>query len=142
MIVVPSIVCETVDLSDALIWALASAGVRPAAATPSTPPSTKPRAPRSTDRLPKASVDGATDLVERLTFLDATVDEWAQEMVARSPTALAIAKRSFNADTESLRGIGNLGFQALSLYYNTDESKEGVQAFMEKRAPDFRKHAK
>jgi len=29
--------------------------------------------------------------------------------------------------------------QALSLYYDTEESKEGVSAFLEKRKPDFRK---
>ena len=32
----------------------------------------------------------------------------------RSPTAIAIAKRSFNADSENIRGIGALGFQALA----------------------------
>jgi len=32
--------------------------------------------------------------------------------------------------------------QALSLYYNTDESKEGVRSFLEKRKPDFRKWVK
>jgi 2-ketocyclohexanecarboxyl-CoA hydrolase len=31
--------------------------------------------------------------------------------------------------------------QALSLYYDTAESKEGVAAFLEKRKPDFRRHA-
>ena len=31
----------------------------------------------------------------------------------RSPTAIAIAKRSFNADSENIRGIGQLGFQAV-----------------------------
>ena len=51
--------------------------------------------------------------------------------------SIAIAKRSFNASTEHIRGIGSLGMQALSLYYNTDESKEGVQAFLEKRPPDW-----
>ena len=30
--------------------------------------------------------------------------------------------------------------QALALYYQTDESQEGVRAFQEKRPPDFRKH--
>ncbi|NNL64686.1 MAG: 1,4-dihydroxy-2-naphthoyl-CoA synthase [Myxococcales bacterium] len=71
--------------------------------------------------------------------LDATVAEWCRELAARSPTAIAIAKRSFNADTESIRGIGNLGFQGLALYYGTEESQEGVAALSEKRAPDFRK---
>lgn len=71
--------------------------------------------------------------------LDAEVDAWCAELNQRSPTAIAIAKRSFNADTDSIRGIGGLGFQALRLYYNTAESKEGGNAFREKRSPDFRK---
>ena len=71
--------------------------------------------------------------------LDAEVAKWGREIVEKSPTAIAIAKRSFNASTENIRGIGSLGMQALSLYYNTDESREGVRAFLEKRKPDFRK---
>ncbi len=73
--------------------------------------------------------------------LDAEVAEWCAEIVARSPTAIAIAKRSFNADTENIRGIGALGMQSLKLYYDTAESKEGVQALAQKRTPDFRKYA-
>ena len=38
--------------------------------------------------------------------LDGEVDAWSAEIAERSPTAIAIAKRSFNADTESIRGIG------------------------------------
>lgn len=72
--------------------------------------------------------------------LDAEVDRWCAEIVERSPTAIALAKRSFNADTESIRGISSLGMAALSLYYDTDESKEGGVAFREKRKPDFRRH--
>ena len=34
-----------------------------------------------------------------------------------SPTALTIAKRSFNADTENIRGIGFLGIQTVKHYY-------------------------
>jgi len=70
--------------------------------------------------------------------LDAEVDRWCAELLERSPTAIALAKRSFNADTESIRGISSLGMAALSLYYDTDESKEGGVAFREKRKPDFR----
>jgi 2-ketocyclohexanecarboxyl-CoA hydrolase len=74
--------------------------------------------------------------------LDSEVAAWCAELVERSPTAIALAKRSFNLDTESIRGISSFGMQALSLYYQTEESREGVNAFKEKRKPDFRKHAK
>jgi len=74
--------------------------------------------------------------------LDDEVARWCAEIMEKSPTAISIAKRSFNAATEDLRGISSMGMQALALYYDTDESQEGVKAFMEKRKPDFRKHAK
>ena len=72
--------------------------------------------------------------------LDDEVAAWCAELMERSPTALAIAKRSFNAATESFRGLASLGMQSLALYYETEESKEGVRAFAEKRKPDFRKY--
>jgi len=70
--------------------------------------------------------------------LDAEVDRWCEELLERSPTAIAIAKRSFNADTEHIRGISSLGFEAVALYYHTDECKEANAAFREKRKPKFR----
>jgi 2-ketocyclohexanecarboxyl-CoA hydrolase len=74
--------------------------------------------------------------------LDAEVDAWCREIMERSPTAIAIAKRSFNADTDSIAGIGALGMQALKLFYESEESKEGVRAFSDKRKPEFRKFPK
>ena len=71
--------------------------------------------------------------------LDDEVAQWCKELLEKSPTALAIAKRSMNADTESIRGIASLGLQAVSLYYGTEEAREGVAAYKEKRAPRFRK---
>jgi 2-ketocyclohexanecarboxyl-CoA hydrolase len=74
--------------------------------------------------------------------LDAEVGRWCAEILERSPTAIAIAKRSFNADTDHIRGIAAMGMQTLSLYYRTEESREGVRAFNEKRKPDFRRYVK
>lgn len=70
--------------------------------------------------------------------LDAEVDKWCDEINQRSPTAIAIAKRSINADSENIRAIGSLGFEAVKLYYGTPESKEGGTAIREKRRPRFR----
>jgi 2-ketocyclohexanecarboxyl-CoA hydrolase len=74
--------------------------------------------------------------------LDAEVERWCEEIAARSPTAIAIAKRSFNMDTAHQAGIAGMGLYALKLYYDTEESREGVRAFQEKRAPDFRRLAR
>ncbi|WP_370268482.1 2-ketocyclohexanecarboxyl-CoA hydrolase [Nioella sp.] len=74
--------------------------------------------------------------------LDTEVDSWCAEIMEKSPTAIALAKRSFNMDTEHHRGISGLGMLGLSLYYDTDESKEGGLAFKEKRKPDFRKFSR
>ena len=85
---------------------------------------------------------GLCNAVVPLAELDAEVLKWCEEINEKSPTALAIAKRSFNAGTEHIRGIGHLGMQALKLFYDTSESREGVNAFNEKRKPNFRKSAK
>ncbi len=70
--------------------------------------------------------------------LDQEVETWCAEIAALSPTAIAIAKKSFNQDSDSIRGISAMGMQALSLFYQTEESREGVKAFLEKRPPKFR----
>lgn len=62
---------------------------------------------------------------------------WAEEILERSPTALKLAKASFNAASEHIRGIAALGMTGLALYYDTEESAEGTRAFKEKRKPDF-----
>ena len=74
--------------------------------------------------------------------LDAEVERWCAEILEKSPTAIAIAKRSFNMDTEHQRGIAGMGLYTLKLYYDTEESREGVRALREKRKPEFRKYAK
>jgi 2-ketocyclohexanecarboxyl-CoA hydrolase len=73
--------------------------------------------------------------------LDAAVTDWTDKIAQRSPTALAFLKRSFNADSDAIRGISNMALHAVKLFYATPESKEGVKAFNEKRTPDFHKFA-
>lgn len=82
---------------------------------------------------------GLVNKVVPMDQLDAAVDAWTTTLSERSPTALAFLKRSFNADSDSIRGVANLALHALKLFYATDESKEGVSAFNEKRKPDFTK---
>lgn len=74
--------------------------------------------------------------------LDEEVKNWCEELNQRSPTAIALAKKSFNADTESIRGLSQFAMQAVKLYYWTEESQEGVNALNEKRNPDFMKFYK
>ncbi len=74
--------------------------------------------------------------------LDAAVDEWTEMLGQRSPTALALAKRSFNADSDNIRGISMMALNSVKLFYDTEESKEGMRAFQERRTPDFHKYVK
>ena len=82
---------------------------------------------------------GLVNKVVPMAELDAATTAWTDTLGERSPTALAFLKRSFNADTDSIRGISNLALHAVKLFYATAESKEGVAAFNEKRKPDFHK---
>ena len=88
---------------------------------------------------PEALAMGLVNAVVPDDRLDEEVAAWCAELNKRSPTAIALAKKSFNADTEAIRGLGGLAMQALRLYYNTEESQEGVKALNEKREPDFMK---
>jgi naphthoate synthase len=72
--------------------------------------------------------------------LRAEVRRWADEMLAKSPTALRVLKHSFNADSEAVAGIGTLAFDHLDQFVRSDEAREGVRAFEEKRAPDFSRY--
>jgi 2-ketocyclohexanecarboxyl-CoA hydrolase len=82
----------------------------------------------------------AMGLVNTVVPPDRLMDEaraWAREILALSPTALKIAKASFNAETDHVKGLGALGMAALALYYGTEEALEGKNAFLERRRPDF-----
>jgi len=71
--------------------------------------------------------------------LRAAVRRCADDVLRLSPTALRFLKQSFNADTEHIAGVGQLAFSGLDLFVETDEAREGIAAFAEKRDPDFRR---
>ena len=65
--------------------------------------------------------------------------QWAREILQKSPTAIRFLKAAFNADTDGQAGLQQLAGDATLLYYLTEEAKEGKNAFLEKRPPDFSK---
>lgn len=82
---------------------------------------------------------GLVNAVVPAAELRAETERWCRELLEKSPTALKLAKQSFNADTEHQAGFGALAFSAVGLYYGTDEAQEGRTAFLERRAPNFRR---
>jgi naphthoate synthase len=83
---------------------------------------------------------GLVNTVVPLDRLEVETVAWCREMLAMSPTALRFLKASFNADTDGLAGIQQLAGDATMLYYLTEEAKEGRDAFVQKRKPDFTKY--
>jgi naphthoate synthase len=59
-----------------------------------------------------------------------------------SPLALRLIKAGFNADTDGLAGIQQLAGDATLLYYMSEEAREGRDAYLEKRDPDFSRFPK
>jgi dihydroxynaphthoic acid synthetase len=85
---------------------------------------------------------GLVNKVVAQSELGREVQTWARELLQKAPTSLACLKASFNADTDHVAGITAMARHAVSLYYHTEESHEGVQAFLDKRPPDFARFRK
>ncbi|MFB6306134.1 MAG: 1,4-dihydroxy-2-naphthoyl-CoA synthase [Flavobacteriales bacterium] len=93
------------------------------------------------------SAEDAKDmgLVNKVTApgeLENTTVEWAEKIMKRSPIAIRMLKASFNAELDGQAGLQELAGNSTLLYYLTEEAKEGKNAFMEKRDPNFDKYPK
>ncbi len=82
---------------------------------------------------------GLVNTVVPLAQLHDEALQWAREILQKSPMAIRFLKAAFNADTDGLAGLQQLAGDATLLYYLTDEAKEGKNAFLENRPPDFGK---
>lgn len=85
---------------------------------------------------------GLVNKVVPLDQLEEVTITWCQKILEKSPIALRMLKASFNAELDGQAGIQQLAGDATLLYYLSEEAKEGKDAFMEKRKPDFSKFPK
>lgn len=72
--------------------------------------------------------------------LDAEVRQWADEMLALSPTVLKVIKASFDDHWKPLRDrqIPDNFLEDINPgFFDSGEQQEGAGAFLEKRKPDF-----
>ena len=72
---------------------------------------------------------------------DETMD-WCETIMERSPMAIRMLKRGFNAELDGQRGLMEFAGDATLMYYLMDEAQEGRNAFLEKRKPDFDQYPK
>ena len=85
---------------------------------------------------------GLVNKVVPLEELENTTVAWCEKILEKSPIALRMLKSAFNADLDGQAGIQELAGNATLLYYLSEEAKEGKNAFLEKRKPDFSKFPK
>ena len=82
---------------------------------------------------------GLVNTVVPLADLEKETISWCREMLQHSPIAMRCLKSALNADCDGQMGLLDLAGNATMLYYMSEEGKEGKNAFIEKREPDFSK---
>ncbi|MCB0881581.1 MAG: enoyl-CoA hydratase/isomerase family protein [Thermoleophilia bacterium] len=70
--------------------------------------------------------------------LDSEVDRWCDEILAKSPQGLRLAKLGLNARSDFLYSSMQHGYELMALnHVHGPEPREGIAAFQEKRQPDW-----
>jgi len=88
----------------------------------------------------EAETMGLVNKVVALDRLESEGVQWAREILEKSPLAIRCIKAAMNADCDGQAGLQELAGHATMLFYMTEEGQEGRNAFLEKRAPEFRKY--
>jgi len=71
--------------------------------------------------------------------LEDEVDKWCDEILEKSPGAIAGVKACFNAATTYMRGIEAVSAQYLWKYYASEEAEHWKNAFWQKQKPDWQR---
>ena len=71
--------------------------------------------------------------------LEEEVDKWCDEILEKSPGAIAGVKACFNAATTYMRGIETVSSQYLWKYYASEEAEHWKNAFWQKKKPDWQR---
>lgn len=69
--------------------------------------------------------------------LEVVAVAWARRIMQRSPTAQRLAKYALNLVDDGMVGQQLFAGEATRLLYGTDEAREGRDAFLERREPDW-----
>ncbi len=85
----------------------------------------------------EAQAIGAVNAVVPHAELEATALEWAAEINRKSPTGQRMVKFALNLIDDGLVGQQVFAGEATRLAYMTDEAREGRDAFLEHRRPDW-----
>jgi naphthoate synthase len=80
---------------------------------------------------------GAVNAVVPHADLEQVALQWAREVNGKSPTAQRMLKYAFNLVDDGLVGQQLFAGEATRLAYGTDEAREGRDAFLGKRPPDW-----
>lgn len=82
---------------------------------------------------------GLVNVVVPLVDLESETVKWCRQILRNSPMAIRVLKSALNAADDGHAGLQELGGNATLIFYGTEEAKEGKNAYMERRRPDFSK---
>jgi enoyl-CoA hydratase/carnithine racemase len=89
-------------------------------------------------KMPEAMAMGLVNRIVGKDELEAEARRWAEELAQKSPIAVQIAKTAFyNAEDLDYRKQFAYMNEAFARLCSTEDAKEGVQAFFQKRLPKW-----
>lgn len=80
---------------------------------------------------------GLANKVVALSELKEATREWVRRINGHSPQTLRMTKKSLNHESDELYSSWQQGMELLAHVWGSDEANEGMQAFLDKRPPNY-----